>query len=769
MNRTRIRRRLGAPAILLALLLALTAVSYGQAQSSPNGVTTSFEYDSDGWQVTVNFFGKIYKVSSDDLQPIEDPGNEPGEDPEEQPPDTYVTVKTGRLMPGTAYETTYYVIESNKPGPTVFITGGVHGNEPAGYLAAEQIANYRVSSGTLIVLPRANVPAVEQNQRYATGDPDLNRSFPQAANETADTELAAAIWELLQSYDPDWVIDLHEGVDYYKAGTGSVGQTVIYQPTTECAAIASKIVNTLNSEITESIRQFTLLRYPVKGGLTRSAADLLGSNSMELETSMKQTLNTRIELQLKMVGIVLDELGMTPSDSIPIWDEDQYRGPWPRVLAEGTPYETTMYRIQGNQPGPAVLVVGGIRGAEPSGVEVAKTLRDYKLERGTLYILPEANKQAVDAGMKYLDSGDLNRQFPEAVGQKAKSELAQAIYDAIDDLNIQYVIDLHEESGFRAASAPAEGNSITAHPAATASRIASTLCELLNSEIPDESKKFVPLVSPVKTGLVRSTADTLGTKSFCVAVSTEDSLETRIHYAKLCVDYFLAYLGMCEIPPEQVMIAEGTPFATPMTIIRSLTPGPTLMVVGGVRGNDPSGPAAADVAKGFSINAGKLVVLPRANIQAVTAGVAYLNDSGDLNRQFPTGSTDSPRTELAAAIWDALKQYSVDWLIDLQEAAGYRATTSGALGNTLITVSNDTVLQMVDSLVAKLNSDIPADKRFVALRGPVSGGLVRASADVLGINSIFFSTSTSDPLETRVSYNLSAISHLLSALGMTAE
>ncbi|MFY9444279.1 MAG: succinylglutamate desuccinylase/aspartoacylase family protein [Bacillota bacterium] len=840
MNRTRIQRRLGALAVLFALVLILTAVSQGQAPTDRTGVTTNFQYDENGWEVTVNFFGKVYEVSSDDLEPIsepsdpgedpgedpqdpgedpgedpedpgeepgedpedpgedpgedpedpgqepgedpedpgeepgedpEDPGQEPGEDPEDpgqEPPETYVTIRTGQLMEGTKYETTYYVIKSNKPGPTVFVTGGVHGNETAGYLAAEQVASYKVSSGTLIVLPRANVPAIQQGRRYAVGDPDLNRSFPQTKGETADSALAAAIWDLVLTYSPDWVIDMHEGVDYYKAGTGSVGQTVIYHPTTEGAAVASKVVNTLNSEITESIRKFTLLRYPVKGGLTRSAADLLGAHAMELETSQKQTLNTRVQLQLRMMGIILDELGMTPSDSIPVWNEDQYRGPWPRVLAEGTPYETTMYRIKGSEPGPAVLVVGGLRGGEPSGVEVAKELLDWEIEKGTLYVLPEANKQAVEAGKKYVESGDLNRQFPTVVGEAAKSELAQAIYDAIDDLNIEYVVDLHEEAGFRAAGRPAEGNSIISHPAG-ADRISALLCELLNNHVDSEAEKFIPLVSPVKTGLVRSTADTLGTKSFYVSTSTEDSLETRKQYARLCVEYLLAHLGMRGTLTQEVILAEGTEFATPMTVIRSANPGPTVMVVGGVRGNDASGPKAADMVKEFSIDAGTLLVLPRANAQAVEQGVAYLSDSGDLNRQFPTSSTDTPKNELAAAIWDALQEYEVDWLLDLQEAAGYRATTSGALGNTLITVHNETTQGMVDSLVAKLNSEVPSAKRFVPLYGPVTGGLVRSSADFLGVNSIFFSTSTNDSLEDRVALNLSAVSHVLTTLGMQAK
>ena len=58
---------------------------------------------------------------------------------------------------GTEWETPYYRIETGKPGPTVMIVGGVHGNEPGGWQAAEQIASWELSRGSLLVVPRANI------------------------------------------------------------------------------------------------------------------------------------------------------------------------------------------------------------------------------------------------------------------------------------------------------------------------------------------------------------------------------------------------------------------------------------------------------------------------------------------------------------------------------------------------------------------------------------------------------------------------------------
>lgn len=49
------------------------------------------------------------------------------------------------ILPNTRYATTLYVIDSGRPGPTVWISGGVHGSELAGWKAAERIAFLGVS------------------------------------------------------------------------------------------------------------------------------------------------------------------------------------------------------------------------------------------------------------------------------------------------------------------------------------------------------------------------------------------------------------------------------------------------------------------------------------------------------------------------------------------------------------------------------------------------------------------------------------------------
>ncbi len=226
-------------------------------------------------------------------------------------PTQSVKVEKETIASGTKYATDLYIIRSGKPGPVVMIVGGVHGNEVAGYKAADIIKDCSIKKGTLLVLPKANKRAVEIDRRYVKGEGDLNRDFPRTSSDSPDGTLAKAIYSTVKKYDVDWLMDMHEGYDFYKnKSTDSVGQTLIYYPANSTKQTVSAIVNKLNRGISNSYKEFTLLRYPVKGSLARSAGQFLGVNSFIFETCSKQSLSTRIDYQLKAAKILLEELGM---------------------------------------------------------------------------------------------------------------------------------------------------------------------------------------------------------------------------------------------------------------------------------------------------------------------------------------------------------------------------------------------------------------------------------------------------------------------------
>ncbi len=221
------------------------------------------------------------------------------------------TTSKRTLAQGSKYATDLYVIESGQPGPIVMVVGGVHGNETAGYRAAEKVKDYSIKKGTLLVIPRVNKLAIEAGRRSAPGETDFNRLFPQSKTASPKNALAKEVYSIVKEYNVEWLMDMHEGFDYYKnSATSSVGQTLIYYPANSAKSIVEDIVNDLNKGIKTSIQKFTLLRYPVQGSLARSTAQYLGVNSFIFETSQKQTLTTRINLQEQAAKKLLSNLGM---------------------------------------------------------------------------------------------------------------------------------------------------------------------------------------------------------------------------------------------------------------------------------------------------------------------------------------------------------------------------------------------------------------------------------------------------------------------------
>ncbi len=213
------------------------------------------------------------------------------------------------------WETRYYVADTNKPGPVVMIVGGVHGNEPAGARAAEHIRHWRITKGKLIVLPRANNPALKNNSRsmpaLPKGRSNLNRNFPKADGDRPKCTLSKAIWELIGSQRPDWLLDLHEGSDFTRINSKSVGSSVIAAKMPEVAELAGRMLDTLNETIEDPNKKFVLKGPPVNGSLARAAAERLKIKSMILETTYKdQPISRRARQHRIMVHRFLSDLAM---------------------------------------------------------------------------------------------------------------------------------------------------------------------------------------------------------------------------------------------------------------------------------------------------------------------------------------------------------------------------------------------------------------------------------------------------------------------------
>lgn len=173
------------------------------------------------------------------------------------------------LMPDTQWETPGVAIHSGLPGSRVMVFGGVHGNEPGGWLAAEEIARWRPLAGSLIVMPRLNRLSTQAFVRTVDGFGDLNRSYPGNPDSPQPmSRMAAEVVKVANYYRPKWIFDLHESWMFYNergpsGGTAFIGQTIATGGTADTLPLIRKTMDVVNERI--SLREQFTLRTSISG------------------------------------------------------------------------------------------------------------------------------------------------------------------------------------------------------------------------------------------------------------------------------------------------------------------------------------------------------------------------------------------------------------------------------------------------------------------------------------------------------------------------
>ncbi|MDD2619864.1 MAG: succinylglutamate desuccinylase/aspartoacylase family protein [Syntrophomonadaceae bacterium] len=486
--------------------------------------------------------------------------------------------------------------------------------------------------------------------------------------------------------------------------------------------------------------------------------------------------NTKSALAaLLLVGLVFYSVfGLNNTETMATANAEtigSYQGKQKVVLAAGTKYATDLYIISSGKPGPVAMVVGGMYGDGIAGIKAASEMTGYLPENGTLLVLPEANKLAVQLNQKIVPGEDnLNRIFPRSAQEEPKNVLAKAIYDAVKQYNVTWLIDMHESNDFSKLKTGNTGQSLIHNPDTNASVVANKIVNTLNQDISKTEEQFSLLKYPAKGSLVRSSSDYLGVNSFILETCSKQKLLQRINYQVKAASLLLQEIGMITIPAEtkvKVVLAAGTKYATDLYIIKSGKPGPVVMIVGGVHGSEIAGAQAAAKVKDFTIKSGTLIVLPEANKRAVDIKKRLVSGEGDLNRAFPTTAKGTPSNTLSKAIYDAVKKHKVEWLIDMHEGFDYYTNSAtDSVGQTLIQYPAGDMPKMAAKIVKGLNEINSSKARYTLIKYPVKGSLARSTGQYLGVNSCILESSMKQSLSVRVNNHLKAAGILLKELNM---
>jgi len=165
-------------------------------------------------------------------------------------------------------------------------------------------------------------------------------------------------------------------------------------------------------------------------------------------------------------------------------------------------------------------------------------------------------------------------------------------------------------------------------------------------------------------------------------------------------------------------------YALPFSLIKhetSKNEGPTLLVIGGIHGNEPGSYFAASIlSQYYTINKGNLWVVPNLNALSIAMNSRGIN--GDMNRKFADINASDPDIKIVQEIQQIITNPKVDLILNLHDGHGfYRKEYK----NTIFNPSAWGQTCVIDQ--ESLDGDHPykdLDKIALAVRQEVNNGLI---------------------------------------------
>jgi len=215
-----------------------------------------------------------------------------------------VRLKISETYTGDEIALPVRVIHARRPGPRVFISAAIHGDEINGTGIIHDLlysAPMELECGTLFLIPVVNVFGFESHERYLPDRRDLNRSFP--GNETGSlASRIAAIFMREIVAQCDYGLDLHSAA---------------FQRT-NYPNVRGDLTNPANRRIANAFGCTLIVDGKGPEGSLRREACKAGCPTIILEAGEPWKIERGIlELGLRGVRNVLRHLEMIPGEPIP--------------------------------------------------------------------------------------------------------------------------------------------------------------------------------------------------------------------------------------------------------------------------------------------------------------------------------------------------------------------------------------------------------------------------------------------------------------------
>lgn len=210
-----------------------------------------------------------------------------------------VHIPTVKLYTDTDMSIPIYVKRGKKSGPTLFVSGAIHGDELNGIEIISRLIKSKAInhlSGTLIAVPIVNAFGVLNQSRYLPDRRDLNRSFPGSAKGSLAGRIAHLFMQEVV-VKCDYGIDIHTGA-IHRSNLPQI-RANLDDPTTLAMAQAFGVPVLINSNL--------------RDGSLRECAEEHGINMLLYEAGQALRFDElSIKAGLKGITNVMRHLKMLP-------------------------------------------------------------------------------------------------------------------------------------------------------------------------------------------------------------------------------------------------------------------------------------------------------------------------------------------------------------------------------------------------------------------------------------------------------------------------
>jgi predicted deacylase len=200
----------------------------------------------------------------------------------------------------------------------ILILGGVHGNEYGPSYGIEEFYNKNKNkmNGNITFIPNVNSEGIKKNTRYLPCKSETNLNYDINRNFTIDNvnDFQKQLIKIVNNHDI--ILDFHEGYDFHKTNSNSIGSTIIpgnnYSNKKiffDVEKISNKLLEAINKTIEKEERKFTVLttdKFDIKNTL-RDYCEIKNKPYILIEITGQNSNLQSLESRKNQSKIILEQ------------------------------------------------------------------------------------------------------------------------------------------------------------------------------------------------------------------------------------------------------------------------------------------------------------------------------------------------------------------------------------------------------------------------------------------------------------------------------